>query len=245
MLAPRSTRHVISAVALLLSTTGGLAAALSAQSSRPAAARPVAAPAVPTRDTTLVPIVLYQEDVLAFIDQPTVHLIAAEDAMARHDRALAARELAAAAANVRVEAGYTAGAEKTDLLEVARDMDHLSAEVRSGRIHSADQLDGATGRAERALARHHWERAARAWEHRDAQRTGMELRAAANATERASRAAGRDAATGTKDVVRGARVVSGKLIDGAGWTVDEVGKGIADLGHAVERLGRDVEPRRR
>jgi hypothetical protein len=234
-------RAVVAAAAIAIAFAGSARAqapARALRSTRPApsgASRPA---------TTTLPVTLEEEDVITFIGEPTSSLIAARTALARGDARAAGSEVAAAAAFLRVHAGSAAGADRADLLESARDLDRLAVAVRQGNVRSVGQFDDAVRHTDRVLARHHWERANRAWAHRETVKTGQELRAAADATDRAAHRAGRDVEAGTRDVVRGARLLSGKLIDGAGWTVDEVGKGLADLGGAIERLGRHVEPRR-
>lgn len=202
-------------------------------------ARPATRP-----DTSALPVVMVEEDVITFIDQPTASLVAARAALANGDVKSASRDVAAGAAYLRVHAGAATGTSRADLLESARDFDQLAFDIRQRRVRSLGQFDDAVKHTDRVLARHHWERASRAWEQRETAKAGHELRAAADATERATRRAGHDTDVATRDVVRGARDVSGKLIAGAGWTVDEVGKGIADLGKAIDRLGHHVEPRR-
>jgi hypothetical protein len=247
--------HARAGTAALLAATLALhAGAAHAQSAaRPTSTRPSSAAPAPraagaatvTIDTTPVAVVLLHDDVIALVGQATTHLMAAGGTLAQGRSMAASRELSAAAANLRVQAGVAEGTSKSDLLDAARDVDAISLQVRMGQIRTRRQLDDALRRTDHVLARHHWERAAKAWGRRDAERTGMELRAAANATERVARTAGQDAETAAKEAVGGARVASEKLVEGADWTADEVGRGITDLGRVIERLGRDVEPRRR
>jgi hypothetical protein len=43
-------------------------------------------------------------------------------------------------------------------------------------------------------------------------------------------------------VLKGAREVSGKLIEGSGWVGEEVGKAIKKCGDETEKLGKWIEP---
>ena len=228
--------HMAVLAALSISALGATACDADAQANGATSARAPAA-----LDTTPVSVVLYQDDLIAFINPPTERLMAARTALEQNDGAAAARELRAAAAYMRVQAGYVSGTERADILEAARDVDRVSSRTLSREIRTPVALDEALRGADQALAWHHWNRARRAWKRRETERAGLELRAAANAVERAARVAGRDTESGAKDVVRGTRVVSGKLIQGAGWRDDEIGKGLTDLGRAIERLGKRVE----
>jgi hypothetical protein len=247
LLRSRFHSRTIAAAALVAIAAAGDVQAQGTGRATKAAPRPSTRPApraAARPDTTALPVVLVEEDVITFIDQPTASLVMARAALARHDAQTASRDVAAGAAFLRVHAGAATGTARADLLESAQRFDGLALDIRRGEVRSPDQFDGSVRGLDGVLARHHWERATHAWERRETAKAGQELRAAADATERAAHRAGLDTEVATRDVVRGARLVSGKLIDGAGWTVDEVGKGIADLGAAIDRLGHHLEPRR-
>ena len=133
----QSRWRTVGLATLLVSAVAGLGGDANAQNGRTTAAPAATArsgrtPTPPVAmDTTPIPITLYEDDVIAFIDQPTEHLIAARSALARNDRAASARELAAAAANMRVQAGYSTGTSRSDMLKAARDVDDMAARVRA------------------------------------------------------------------------------------------------------------------
>jgi hypothetical protein len=178
------------------------------------------------------------------VSEPAERFAAAREALARHHRAQAASDIRDAATFVRGQATVASATVRADLEEAARDLDRIVARVQNGKLKTPRELDAALRRSDRGLARHHLERAVRAWERRESATAGRELRAAAQYTERLSRDGGTGVERVTFDVVRGTRQLSAKLIDGAGWTADEVGKGFAKLGHEIDRLGADVAPRR-
>lgn len=178
------------------------------------------------------------------VSEPAERFAAARAALARHHRAQAATDIRDAATFVRGQAGAARGTVQADLEEAARDLDRIAAQVQSGRLKTPRELDTALRRSDRGLARHHLERAARAWERRESATAGRELRTAAQYTERLARDAGHGVERVTGDVVRGTRKVSAKLVDGAGWTAGEVGKAFDALGREIDRLGADIAPRR-
>ena len=231
-----STRALSLGVALL--TAVASASALSAQS------KPTSTAAARMRTDSIVPIAVFEEDLVYFVREPVEHLISARALLERGERTNAAQEVAAAAAYVRLEAGTATGVNRADLQESARDLDRIAAQIRSRNVHSARELDGALRRTEQALGRHHLERAVRAWERKETAKAGHELRGATEYTSRLARAGGKDVERGTADVIRAARLVSGKLIEGTGWATDEVGKAFSGLGRELDRLGADVVPSR-
>jgi hypothetical protein len=180
---------------------------------------------------------------VVIISEPAERFAAARAALARHHRAQATAALSEAATFVRGQAAVATGATKADLAEAARDIDRIAEQVRRGKLTTPRELDAALRRADRGLARHHLERATRAWERRETEQAGREIRVAAQYTERLAQDAGRGVERATRDVIRATRTVGAKLVDGAGWTSNEVGRAFAALGREIDRLGADVAPR--
>ena len=84
--------------------------------------------------------------------------------------------------------------------------------------------------------------AERSWLHKQGERTGRHLRAAADNLEHAARLSEQEVQVATQTVVKDVRVISGKLVEGVGYGVDEVGKGFESLGKQVESVGNGMEP---
>ena len=77
------------------------ASSLPAQSSRPAAAAVPRVEMAP--DTARLPVMLVEEDIVAFADEPSEHMARARLALGAHDSLHAAAEIRIAAAFVRVQ----------------------------------------------------------------------------------------------------------------------------------------------
>ncbi len=208
------------------------AVALPAQSQK--AARPVVTTGV----------VVGSNGTVTIVSEPAERFASARTALARHQDNQAVADIREAATFVRGQVSLANGATKAELAEAAGDLDRIAAQIRSGKLTTPRQLDAALLHSDRRLARHHLERAMRAWERRESDAAGRELQTAAQYTERLAK----DASTGferaTTDVLRGARKASAKLIDGAGWTADEVGKAFDKLGREIDRLGTRVAVQR-
>ena len=228
------------AVAAVAAAPALSAPALLAQS--PAASQPSPTVTPALADTAQVPVILYEEDIVAWVDEPDEHLMRARAALAAHDKSRAAEEVAAAAAFVRVQAATAQGVDKGDLVEAGRDLDRTASEIRRGTIRTPGELDRALQRTDDALARHHLARAQAAWDHKEVAKAGHELRGAARYTERLARDTGRDVERGTRGVVHDTQRLGSRMVDGAGWTVGEVGKGFDSLKRALDRLGGHVAP---
>jgi hypothetical protein len=188
--------------------------------------------------------VVYGNGTVSIVSEPAERFAAARAALARHHRAQAAADISDAATFVRGQASVATGTVRADLTEAARDLDRIAVQVRNGKLKTPRELDAALRRSDRGLARHHLERAARAWERRESAAAGRELRTAAQYTERLAKDAGRGVERATTDVLRGTRKVTAKLVDGAGWTADEVGKAFTALGREIDRLAAEITPRR-
>jgi len=184
------------------------------------------------------------DGIVTVVSEPAERFASARAALARHRPAQAAVDITDAATFVRGQATLASGTVRSDLEESARDLDRIALRVRKGSLETPRELDAALRRSDRGLARHHLERATRAWERRESAAAGRELRTAAQYTERLARDAGTDVEHGTSDVLRGTREVSAKLVRGAGWTADEVGKAFDGLGREIDRLSADITRRR-
>jgi hypothetical protein len=228
----------------LLALTAALWAAPALTAQAPAQSTPpsTTARASTPADTAAVPVLLYEEDVVAWTGEPDEHLVRARAALAAHDAPRAAAEITSAAAFVRVEAATAQGVDHADLAEAGRDLDRTAGEIRRGKIRTARELDHALRRTDAALARHHLARAQRAWDHKEVAKAGHALRGAARYTERLAHDGGHDVERGSTVAIHDARRVGGAMIDGAGWTAGEVGKGFGALKRAIDRLGDHVAP---
>jgi len=188
-------------------------------------------------------VVVEGNGTVVMVSEPAERFASARTALARHHRAEAAADIRDAATFVRGQISLASGPTKADLAQAARDLDQIAVQIGSGKVTTPRQLDAALFHSDRRLARHHLERAMRAWERRESETAGRELQTAAQYTERLAKDAGSDIERATADVLRGAHGVSGKLMDGAGWTADEVGKAFDKLGHEIDRLGARVKGR--
>ena len=119
-------------------------------------------------------------------------------------------------------------------------MEKLANNIEKGAVRSAKDAQDVFAKAEHAVAKHHYLRAAEAWAKKWTKKAGYELHAAAVSLEHGFAWAGQKLEAGLIKVMDDARHIAGKLIEGAGWAADEVGKAIEYLGREIDKLGKAV-----
>jgi hypothetical protein len=174
-------------------------------------------------------------------DETSKQLGMARQSLAVVDLGVAAKQLRKAAANLRSASTQADDATKPRLNDSAEEIESLAHRVENGTVKSAHELDQPSARALQRLSRHHYLMAQRSWLHKQRERTGKQLRASADNLEHAARLSGQEVQVATQTVVKDVRLISGKLVEGAGYGVEEVGKGIESLGKQVESVGNGVE----
>jgi len=168
------------------------------------------------------------------------HVEHAKAALVNKDLKTAGRDLRSASEDLGKAARNTPAAAKEGLESSAREMKALAEDVEKGTVADAKRIDDASGRAYHALARERFVTATEAWAKKDTKATGKALKEAADHLEDGAAVAGKDAGDSAKEVVRGTRDVSGKLIQESGWTSEEVGRGMDSFGKALVNLGKRV-----
>jgi len=78
--------------------------------------------------------------------------------------------------------------------------------------------------------------AAESWAHKDYQKTGYELKAAAHGLESGASWVGGEAKAGALTTVAGLRALRARLVSGAAYTRDELDKGFTSVDHGIGEL---------
>jgi hypothetical protein len=175
-------------------------------------------------------------------DETSKQLGMARQSLLVVDLGAAAKQLRKAAANLRNTSTQADDATKPRLNDSADELDSLAHRVENGTVKSAHELDQPSARALQRLSRHHYLMAQRSWLHKQRERTGKQLRSAADNLEHAAMLSGKEVQVATQTVVKDVRLISAKLVEGVGYGVDEVGKGFESLGKQVESVGNGMEP---
>lgn len=153
----------------------------------------------------------------------------------------AAGDLNAAARILRAEGKRAVNVNEAPSLKVVADnLDRLAKEVKGQEIKTEQQLNTEISKAAYLTASHHRFHAAAEWTKKEYYQAGHDLLIAAYALESGAKWSGKEIEKGTAEIVKGARFVAGKLIQGTGWTSKEVGKAFGKVGDETDRLGKKV-----
>ncbi len=162
--------------------------------------------------------------------------------MLQVDAAAAAARIRQGSKEIRETARGAASDARQSLDDVANELEELSRRVEARGINTAEELNRPFARAFHALAQHHLQAGEQYWELRERRQAGHRLRNAADNLERLAATTGHRLSATANEAVRESRLVSGKLIEGAGYATDEVGKAFEALGKHVEAAGHNLEP---
>jgi len=187
--------------------------------------------------------VLVEEDVfVTFVNQPQHHFKRSVEDFVKKDMKASAAEIRKGAAFLKLEASRASADGKRGLMASVHELDKLACDVEKGSVNDVKKLDQAFARACHGLAKHHYLKASEAWVKKEIQKAGHDLEAAAIHLEHGLSWAGHEMEAGIVGLISKARLVGGKLIEGAGWVADDVGKAIKAIGEEIEKLGKMVEP---
>jgi len=177
----------------------------------------------------------------AMVDEPGQQLGMARESYLTVDLGAAAKRLRKAAAHLRITSSQADEKTRAQLNQSADELDSLAHSVETGKVKSAHELDRPSARALQRLSRHHYLMAQRSWVQKQRERTGKQLRAAADDLEHAARLSEQEVEAATKTVVADVRVISTRLVDGVASGVDDVGAGLERFGKQIESVGHRME----
>jgi hypothetical protein len=173
-------------------------------------------------------------------EEPQRHFTDAFAAYARKDYKAAAADIRKATSYLRLEAGRATGDAKQGLDSSVAQLDKLADSVEKGTMKDDQSMAHAFAKADHELAIEHRSKAAESWAHKQYDKAGYELKAAADGLEGAAGWVGGEAKTGASATVADTRALGDKLASGAAWTRKEVAKGFESLGNGLNELGRKI-----
>lgn len=168
------------------------------------------------------------------------HFGGAIEAYAKKDYKLAASEIREANGYVRLEAGRASGEAKQALDSSVAELDKLAVSVEKGVVKTEKSMAKSFAKANHALALEHRAMATEAWAHKQYDKAGYELKAAAHGLERAADWAGGEAKAAVSAAIADTRSLGDKLVSGATWARDEVAQAFKSLGDGIDALGRKI-----
>jgi serine protease Do len=150
----------------------------------------------------------------------------------------AANEIRNAAGILKQESGNATGEVQKSLLGARDDLEALSKRVENGTVKSAEDVQGAFGRAHEALAEYYSTLASESWSKKATAQVGDYLKQSADHLEKAWIWSGRQIDAGTQAAIDSARKVGQQLGQGAGWVATEVTKSIDGVEKEVARFSK-------
>jgi len=173
-------------------------------------------------------------------EEPQRHFGSALEAYVKKDYQAAATEIRKATSYLRLEAGRASSEAKQALESSVAELDTLAASVEKDAVKEEKALVTAFTHSNHALALAHRAKAAESWVHKEYDKAGYELKAAAHGLESAASWAGAEAKTGAAAAVAETKALGAKLASGATWTREELAKGFESLGNAINALGQKI-----
>ncbi len=173
-------------------------------------------------------------------EEPQHHFGSALEAYVKKDYQAAATEIRKATSYLRLEAGRASSEAKQGLESSVAELDTLAASVEKDAVKEEKALVTAFTHSNHALALAHRAKAADSWAHKEYDKVGYELKAAAHGLESAASWAGAEAKTGAAAAVAETKALGAKLASGATWTREELAKGFESLGNAINALGQKI-----
>jgi hypothetical protein len=187
--------------------------------------------------------VLVSEELLrAFSDQPGAHMQLARDALRKGDTKTAAHELRLVVDFMKLEEIRAKGPGKAKLKASIAELTALAGDLEKGAAVSSTGLSPALARSSYALAVHHYHVAAAAMTAKAKKKAGHDLTAAAGDAETLFKWIRRAATSDEKAAVAAARELAAKLVEGAALGADEAATGLAAFKAHVDALAASIEP---
>jgi hypothetical protein len=186
------------------------------------------------------PVVLNRKTAATPGDKSEEHFHQASESFLKKDAHAAAVGILKGAAFLKLEASRSTGEARKALTASERELERLAGGVEKGTVTSVQDLRRAFARADRALAEEHLQNAVESWSKKEVDKTGQELKLAADDVELALSWAGHRLNTTTEAAVKDAHAVAAKLTEGGAWTREEVGKGLDRMSKEVGKLREQV-----
>jgi hypothetical protein len=194
--------------------------------------------AAQTPSVTVGKVLVDEEILVGFVDEPNHHFGLARKAFAMKDYATASAELLKCAGFVKLEATRASGEDRRALEDAVIRLAELADAVKGRTIASIEKLDSAYSRAELALALHHEAKAQEFWKAENHKSAGQDLKAASMHLENSMKYAGEKTEAETKTAIQEANDLGQKLVEGTALAADKVGTAMQNLGAKIEEWGK-------
>jgi hypothetical protein len=181
-------------------------------------------------------------DVSALPDDSESHFQKAHESFLKKDTKTAVAEIRKDAEFMKLEASRAADESSKGLTASANELDKLADGVEKGTVTSAKDLENAFARASYALTKHHYIKSTELTAKNETVEAGKELKAAADNFEHAIAWTGSKVEAGTDNAIKGARLVTGKMMEGVSAVSEDASKAMEGIGMEIDKLGKKIAP---
>jgi hypothetical protein len=175
-------------------------------------------------------------------DEVDVEFVTARENFVQRDFNRTAEDLKGAAERVTAMGESAAGKSRDELKGIARDISRIAKDVKNGTLKDVKKFDTELAGVEQSLAKHHLRAARDAMGKRDLRGAGRELNAAARDVHGMGERMGKDLDADTKQGVRYALTVGGKLTEGVEQAPADFENAVKGLERGVDRLAHEIRP---
>ncbi len=170
------------------------------------------------------------------------HFLKAREDFIEKQMKAAAAQIRKAAVFLRIEAAGATQKGGETLKGSYDELESLAGRIEKGTVRSATELDNAFFRTHHALAENYYDLATEYLEQKNVAKTSNHLQSIAESIEQAVAWGGHKVEEGTRAAINDARILAGKMKEGAGWSEEEVRRGLKKLGEEIQKLDREIEP---
>ena len=181
-------------------------------------------------------LITIDEDILVVLaDLPGDHFHAAREKFMGDYLAEAADEIRIGAGLMRLASARATPEGKGNLNASIKELEALANDIEMNLVADTTPLDEAFARANYALANHRYLKAKEYQAKGESQKAANELEAATLYVERGFGWTGQKMEEGAISTIRGARLVTGKVIQTPGWVISKTGRALAAVGRGAGR----------
>ncbi len=187
--------------------------------------------------------VLVSDDVLrTFSDQPGVHMQMARDALQKKDLKTAVQQLRLAAGFMRLELARDTGPGKAALKSSIDDLTKLASGLEGGAAMTTKDMSPVFARAQHALAEHHYYVAAAAVKAKAVKKAQHDLTAATADAEGVFKWVKRTQTTAEKTTLTSTRDLASKIAAGAALDAEATAAALEAFKTHLDNLTDSIEP---
>tara|TARA_R110002096_G_scaffold30345_2_gene90521 strand:- start:111 stop:1037 length:927 start_codon:yes stop_codon:yes gene_type:complete len=170
------------------------------------------------------------------LDRVSAEFHKAREGFLKNDLPAAAAAVDRGAAYIKIETDRATDEGKKALSQATTELTTLAGDLRKGGVSSAERLNNTFADVHRALAEHHYLKAAKDWAETKSIQTGQDMKAASTHLQSAWAWANQHLDSATSAAVAEARDIGSDLATGGKVATDKVANGLQNLGQRIHNF---------